>query len=82
MPMDLVTLGVNVVHPCKGVLGNAESVVGTPALKEVVRRQVSDVTCAGVEFDDAVGPDCSFKLVAESAWCTTVGVLGVHLNRV
>uniref|UniRef100_UPI004047AA6C hypothetical protein n=1 Tax=Polynucleobacter sp. TaxID=2029855 RepID=UPI004047AA6C len=56
--MDLVTvLDIGVVYTSEAVLRNAYAVVGRPTLKDVVRRQVSDVTCGSVEFNDDVGSD-------------------------
>ncbi len=58
MPMDLVTvLDIGVVYTSEAVLRNAYAVVGRPTLKDVVRRQVADVTCGSVEFNDDVGSD-------------------------
>ena len=58
MPMVLVTvLDVGVVYTSEAVLRNAYAVVGTPTLKDVVRRQVSDVTCGSVEFNNDVGSE-------------------------
>lgn len=57
-------LSVHVVYTSEACVNNTVTRVTGPALKDVVRRQVSDVTGTGIKLNDAVWFERPFDLHA------------------